>query len=113
MQYVVLQERDKTHSNCNRDAMKQQTAQWLASQPVAGSSWQAESADAHLVVRYGELWCDVYKRLSNKARLVGFYEGVAGDNSSGFLDLHQHIHLLQAWLHTQHTSNRHTPYLHP
>lgn len=66
---------------------------------------------AYLIVWYWQLWRDVYERLSNEAGLVGFYEGVTRDDGGGLLDLHQHIHLLQAWLHAQHAANRHSPYL--
>lgn len=75
------------------------------------NSSQTKHAHAYLVVGYWQLWCDVYERLSNEARLVGFYEGVTRDDSGGFLDLHQYIHLLQAWLHAQHAADRNSSYL--
>lgn len=60
----------------------------------------------YLVVRDGQLWGDVNQGLSNEARLVGLYKGVTRNDSGGFLDLHQHVDLLQTGLYTEHTAHR-------
>ncbi|KAA6424787.1 MAG: hypothetical protein FRX49_04961 [Trebouxia sp. A1-2] len=79
--------------------------------PTLDTDFLAGCFSAFGAIRNWKLWGDVNKGLCNEARLVGLYEGVTGDDSGGFLDLHQHIHLLQTGLHTQHTAYWHTSYL--